>query len=953
MFGRGKKKPYDPTRENLIKTKILDSLAESVKVIQSEKKHADEPLGLVDSTARLCSVLEAMFIHGLKSTFLGRFPLWGGGDFSPRLPEPSFWTFALLYSHKQVISSIEKSTQITTEVGKARAWLRLALNDGLLVSYLQSMARDKGSVSVHYEVHAMLRDTDRMDLVRSYITGLEIYSFDLPTNVSMFNRWLPEPLTLAGVWESSSTVQPITDTSCIDAAAQVDEQEESAISGIGGESSQPCLIRSLAQPIQNNSLVQLGLLNEDEALRLILQSTPVSLPCSPPVPAQPPLPPSTQSSSCYPPPTGASSATDANQIVKSFNDDTSDPSTALPSLLETNWTEQDFSSRRFLSSEKVASRVSSKSGSNSRLASPCRSSNSSRNLSPLAQHTASGGRRQSLSPVKRNAEKSREASQDRSMAIRGQTEPDNAQLMASVRNISLEKSTSPPPTKEPKKSPSEPLLDIYMQRSSVSPEPSTMKLPKSETHSRSPSREELRVHYDGRKEIELQNENRSDSYTISHSSSPCRPSATPSMEWEEEFQGPGVLQYQHQPDSLELELQRAQDLEQAQQELKIQQGQDLDLTAEQSTQQPGGGGEEEEEDSIASNSLGSDKSCTCSTQGPVPDCRLCSSLNLNPVSRIQLSEYVEPDLASTDQISLEGERKRRRQSFKIGFRKIPDISIPDLSLQRNLDLVSCLDIIPRELGMHTQDWRCIDCTKAIGALFGNGKVCAFTKKHYCEECHVDDMATIPSRLIYNWDAKQYPVARSSFRFLELAKSIPFIKLREFNPKLGGFVPSIEGIMAQRKKLHYMHAYLTACSRAGDQLDKLAAIVSVGGGGGGGSNREHLYTDTEMFSVQDVAGIQSGELASVLRLCIDVCEKHITSCLVCSGRGFICEICKDKRPVYPYNLDSTSQCGDCFTVFHSTCAKTLVQCPRCERISSRELNSLITETKLRRELRETD
>ncbi len=34
----------------------------------------------------------------------------------------------------QVINTIEKSSQITTEVGKARAWLRLALNDGLLVS---------------------------------------------------------------------------------------------------------------------------------------------------------------------------------------------------------------------------------------------------------------------------------------------------------------------------------------------------------------------------------------------------------------------------------------------------------------------------------------------------------------------------------------------------------------------------------------------------------------------------------------------------------------------------------------------------------------------------------------------------------------------------------------------------------------------------------------------------
>jgi hypothetical protein len=191
MFRRGKKKQYDPTRENYIKTKILDSLAEAVKVIQLENKHSDDALALTDSTARLCSVLEALFIHGLKSTFLGRFPLWGGGDLSPRLPEPSFWTFALLYSHKQVISTIEKSSQITTEVGKARSWLRLALNDGLLVSYLLTMTRDTSALSVYYENYAMLRDLERMDLARSYVIGLEIYAFNLPTNVSMFNRWLP------------------------------------------------------------------------------------------------------------------------------------------------------------------------------------------------------------------------------------------------------------------------------------------------------------------------------------------------------------------------------------------------------------------------------------------------------------------------------------------------------------------------------------------------------------------------------------------------------------------------------------------------------------------------------------------------------------------------------------------------------------------------------------------
>ena len=71
-------------------------------------------------------------------------------------------------------------------------------------------------------------------------------------------------------------------------------------------------------------------------------------------------------------------------------------------------------------------------------------------------------------------------------------------------------------------------------------------------------------------------------------------------------------------------------------------------------------------------------------------------------------------------------------------------------------------------GRRVLDWRCIDCTKAIGALFGNGRVCAFTKQHYCEDCHGgDELAVIPARLLFNWDGKPYPVAKSSLRFIQV------------------------------------------------------------------------------------------------------------------------------------------------------------------------------------------
>ena len=89
----------------------------------------------------------------------------------------------------------------------------------------------------------------------------------------MYCRWLPEPLELAGLWTSG--LQPLTDTGAVDAAALAEESPPPPPA--------PAFIRTLAEPVPNNSFVQLGLLNEDEALRLILQSTPVSRPASPPV----------------------------------------------------------------------------------------------------------------------------------------------------------------------------------------------------------------------------------------------------------------------------------------------------------------------------------------------------------------------------------------------------------------------------------------------------------------------------------------------------------------------------------------------------------------------------------------------------------------------------------------------------------------------------------------------
>ena len=144
------------------KNKILTSVTESVSEIQYQyRAGAVSSIPSNEITARLCTSLEAVFVHGLKETFLGkltsRFSSADAGVGSPRMPEPSFWTFALVFSHKEVISQLEEMSQISTDVGRCRAWLRLALNDGLLLSYISMMISDRVSLAVHYEKFAFLR----------------------------------------------------------------------------------------------------------------------------------------------------------------------------------------------------------------------------------------------------------------------------------------------------------------------------------------------------------------------------------------------------------------------------------------------------------------------------------------------------------------------------------------------------------------------------------------------------------------------------------------------------------------------------------------------------------------------------------------------------------------------------------------------------------------------------
>lgn len=90
-----------------IKKAITTQLSETVKEIQLcgvEENILSDSLDVEEATNSLCSVVEAMFLHGLKDSLSLRFRK-AIADVDDR-PDPSFWSPLLVISHKEIINQV-------------------------------------------------------------------------------------------------------------------------------------------------------------------------------------------------------------------------------------------------------------------------------------------------------------------------------------------------------------------------------------------------------------------------------------------------------------------------------------------------------------------------------------------------------------------------------------------------------------------------------------------------------------------------------------------------------------------------------------------------------------------------------------------------------------------------------------------------------------------------------
>ncbi|ENN74188.1 hypothetical protein YQE_09161, partial [Dendroctonus ponderosae] len=256
-------------KDDILKKSITSNLSNTIKEIQYaciEEGKGNKVIDVTDVANEFCTIVEAVFLHGLRDSMTHRFRK-AMARLDERPPPPDFWAPLLIISHKQIIDQITHLSQITSEVGYCRAWIRIALNDCLLSSYLLTIRQDASAMKSYYNPTAFIRDNDMLDVAQRLIEGVEgIKTFTMPINSSLLNTWPSQSLVWAGIWFPTLKNTPLAP--CDDVAMII--EEDSKLQGQEEVSDTASLCSAMSFGSQTSSLRQVVALSEDEVLKIIL-----------------------------------------------------------------------------------------------------------------------------------------------------------------------------------------------------------------------------------------------------------------------------------------------------------------------------------------------------------------------------------------------------------------------------------------------------------------------------------------------------------------------------------------------------------------------------------------------------------------------------------------------------------------------------------------------------------
>ncbi|XP_026954654.1 pleckstrin homology domain-containing family M member 1 isoform X6 [Sagmatias obliquidens] len=935
---------------------IKKKLVGSVKALQKQYVSLDTAVTSEDGDANsMCSALEAVFIHGLHTKHI-RAEAGGKRKKSAHqkpLPQPVFWPLLKAVTHKHIISELEHLIFVSTDVGRCRAWLRLALNDGLMECYLKLLLQEQARLCEYYQPTALLRDAEEGEFLLSFLQGLTSLSFELSYKSAILNEWTLTPLALSGLCPLSE-LDPLT-------TSGVELQRKESLDSISHSSgSEDIEVQHSGHKIRRNRGLTASSLSLDTA-------SSSQLSCS------------LNSDSCLLQENGSKSP-----------DRSEEPMSCDSDLGMANADDSDLSLQEVLSE---FSKAQVNSVPTDRLSHEAEV--------PTLQALLALHGLDTSTPLR--LEKSTSWISEDDFYRPPQEQPAESPSHASV--ASPRGTPEPRPgllTQGPRRSCSMETLDkvcvpsLGSRRSKAAPMPEhknfrvvhrrqmglsnpfrgLLKLGTVERRGAmgiwkelfcelSPL--ELRLYLSGEERTCVENCSllRCESVGPAHSDG----------RFELVFSGKKLTLRSSCRDEAEDWLDRVRE---ALQKCRRPQQEEEWVTI-QYPDQPEDPPEAPQGGRPSHSDLLSEPE---TPQGPQFDWSSSQVPEPDAIKESLLYLYTDrtwmPCIFSLSLESLKCFRVRNNEkmlSDSHGVETIRDI-LPDTSLggpsffkiitakavlklqagnaeeaalwrdlvrkvlasyletaeeavtlggsldencqevlkfatRENGFLLQYLVAIPTEKGLDSQGCFCAGCSRQIGFSFVRPKLCAFSGLYYCDICHQDDASVIPARIIHNWDLTKRPVltrwpsyltlaawwcpqvCRQALKFLTRIRAQPLINLQLVNASLYEHVERMHLIGRSREQLKLLGDYLGLC-RSG-ALKELSKRLN---------HRNYLLESPHKYSVADLQQIADGLYEGFLKSLIEFASQHVYHCDLCTQRGFICQICHHHDIIFPFEFDTT-------------------------------------------------
>uniref|UniRef100_A0A8I3WRU1 Rubicon autophagy regulator n=1 Tax=Callithrix jacchus TaxID=9483 RepID=A0A8I3WRU1_CALJA len=226
----------------------------------------------------------------------------------------------------------------------------------------------------------------------------------------------------------------------------------------------------------------------------------------------------------------------------------------------------------------------------------------------------------------------------------------------------------------------------------------------------------------------------------------------------------------------------------------------------------------------------------------------------------------------------------------------------------------------RKIAVAKQNYRCAGCgIRTDPDYIKRLRYCEYLGKYFCQCCHENAQMAIPSRILRKWDFSKYYVSNFSKDLLIKIWSDPLFNVQDINSALYRKVKLLNQVRLLRVQLYHMKNMFKTCRLAKELLDSFDTVPG------------HLTEDLHLYSLNDLTATRKGELGPRLAELTRAGVAHVERCMLCQGKGFICEFCQNEDDIiFPFELH---KCRTCEACYHKACFRS-GRCPRCERLQAR-------------------